>query len=169
MSIRPQMDKDAPWYPKYKRDTNERAVVYVIAKEGGDWIKIGCTSALKRRLNQLEQQTGERLHIMFWAEFYKDDALRVEALAIRTLANLRGRTKREWFDAQPDIAAGAIVNSAARNGYRPLSMAGDPCAYDPQMNEVQEILAEPFVIQGRASHGRVDREEWAPQKNAIGC
>ena len=163
------MEPDAPWSDKCKkpRPASERkwAVVYVLADESSEWCKVGFTTALKTRLSALSYQSGARLHICFWAEFLRGDALRIESRAKRILRTFAPQHKGEWFRASSASVSGAVCLAAEALQIDMRRTAGFPGAKDPDMNEVEEILAEPLIVNG--DKGRLPREEWAPQKRSI--
>ena len=168
--VRPAMEPDAPWSDRCMKTLNatERgtAVVYVVGEEGGGRFKIGCTTQLKKRIQQLSTGEGKKLHMQFWAEFPRAVAFKVEGASlkeIRDRLSIKGRG--EWFNLGAQEMARAILDAASSLGVKPIIHAGFPGALDPSPTEVELLLSEPMPFQ--PSGGRLDREFWAPQSRSV--
>lgn len=145
--LRPALNPDAPWSAKAKKSKPARGiptrVVYVFAREGECFSKIGCTSNIKKRLQSLRVETKKDLHIMFWAEFYHKDAFCIERAAINILRQMPNVPENgEWFNLQPAVLAEAILLVAGHRGIRPIYSAGIPGSVDHSVSEVEDMLLE---------------------------
>lgn len=163
------LNPSAPWSDKARKPApnaeRKTAVLYVIAREGSRLCKMGRTTSLKERLLTLQQDTKWQLHVQFWAEVDADKVAAVEKQALRLVYPNATIRMPEWRVVAPDVAARAIIDAAQAEGVRIIAMAGFPAAYDPEPNEVQEVLAEPVTFMDR--RGRLERELWAPHDQSM--
>ncbi|WRH62054.1 MAG: GIY-YIG nuclease family protein [Fuscovulum sp.] len=167
---RPRLNQEAPWSDKAKKSAiaqdRQRAVLYVIQREGSRICKVGRTTQLKQRLLELQRITRFRLNVQFWAEVMAYDASRVETEALSNIWSAFGRQRvSEWRIVEPASAAEAIVNACQKLGVRIFAMGGFPGALDPSMSEVKELLCEPVEFIDK--WGRLPREEYAPQARSV--
>ena len=164
---KPMMDQSAPWSSRKRRGDTEvsgaaRAVVYVVGIEGGSDSKIGVTGNLKQRLSQLQDDVRCELHIHFWVELTRKQALSVEGQAKRALRSVYQQDRlSEWFPASAEQIARCILDIMAQNGIRAKFMAGFPGAVDAGKSDLEEVIGEPLPIIDK--HGRQSRELWSPQ------
>lgn len=166
---RTQLRPDAAWHPKVKKpskcDPAASTVVYVVGRDDDTLVKIGATSSLKKRMQNLSRDGHGEMFIHFWAEMCRADAFAVEAAAKRALQDAGfADGRKEWMQAPPEYVARAIVNAAHDVGVRIRASAGMPVVAE-EPTEVLEILAEP--LHWRDRKGRAPREEYAPQAHSV--
>lgn len=143
------MNLDAPWAPviagRPKAADCTTAVVYVLETEDERAVKVGRTTQLKQRMTTLREKAGCHLRIVFWAEFFRKDAPRVEALALRFLRET-ARSDGEWFSVTPTRAAEAVAGAARTLGIKPTCQAGWPDAPGSDVSEAADVCKEARVL-----------------------
>lgn len=156
-AVRPARDPAAPWAANASRQAREsdgsREVVYCISVDGIPLVKIGRTTQLKRRMDQLKSVSGRLLHIAYWAEFHPDDARDIERCALLRMRR-HFDSEGEWSLADPVHGTAAIISAAEFIGVRPNHEAGTPWA-EERPDELAELRQNYAPIK-HAAHNMID-------------